>query len=392
MKRILMTALLSGAMLMSAVPVHGLDHLVWKTEGGKQYWYENGTRQGMPGDPKNITDTVYGYERGREIYDPASDGWYWLDAIYNGAKAENKEVWMPYIYQSDMAAGINKEGKWVRYNGDGKMIKGWYTPVGSDAKLYPGQVGNLYYYDLITGQMVKGDYTIDNTIYHFDEVTGVLDNLLETEAYNDDLYDFINRFQLGYSSYSVDYSMVYSAANPAVNSVNIFDHLIATSFKQCVDYDLYPSNSKPAMELHPNETDPYNWFEDGYFKYDGYNIDWIRENVLNLAEPVFEELLKEAENNKDAYRLASSSTPHDYSYYTFLIPTGWETPEPMPLFHKVTGTGRIRIVEYGIYGSYYDGDKWVLKSEPSVICRCFLQRKMDNSTLYWSILANEPIH
>ena len=143
---------------------------------GKQYWYEDGVRQGIMGDPKNITDTVYGYERGREIYDPESDAWYWLDAIYDGAKAAAKEVWMPYIFQSDLEAGINKQGKWVRYNRAGAMIKGWYTVGGSDIELYPSQAGNRYYYDRITGEMVKGYREIDGKLYHFDENIGVLQN------------------------------------------------------------------------------------------------------------------------------------------------------------------------------------------------------------------------
>ena len=143
---------------------------------GKQYWFEDGRRQAMPGDPKNIWDTVYGYERGREIYDPVSDAWYWLDCIYNGAKAADKEVWMPYIFQEDLAKGINKQGKWVRYNSNGAMIKGWYTVQGTDLSLYPGQAGNTYYYDWMTGEMVKGYKEIDGKVRHFDELSGVLLN------------------------------------------------------------------------------------------------------------------------------------------------------------------------------------------------------------------------
>ena len=43
----------------------------WVTENGKEYWYENGVRQGY--DPNNAS------YRGKEIYDPGSDAWYWLD-------------------------------------------------------------------------------------------------------------------------------------------------------------------------------------------------------------------------------------------------------------------------------------------------------------------------
>ena len=100
--------------------------------------------------------------RGREIYDPKSDGWYWLDAIYDGAKAVNKEVWMPYIYQNE---NPKTEGKWVRYDGNGKMIKGWY---------YDAEQRKTVYYDLITGAMVKGTRYIDGKTCTFDMVTGAL--------------------------------------------------------------------------------------------------------------------------------------------------------------------------------------------------------------------------
>ncbi|MBR2810940.1 MAG: hypothetical protein IKD69_06120, partial [Solobacterium sp.] len=200
MKRKWLIAAVSSAMLTMILPVQAEDHLVWKTgSDGKRYWYENGQKQGVSGDPKNIWDTVYGLERGREIYDPASDAWYWLDAIYDGAAAFGKEVWMPYIYQDEdnwddatlhfnadhadegMADYTyqcmkNKSGKWIRYDENGKMIKGWVTISGVLAQLYQYQAGNTYYYDTMTGLMAKGDITIDGNEYHFDELTGALDN------------------------------------------------------------------------------------------------------------------------------------------------------------------------------------------------------------------------
>jgi len=166
----------------------------WYEEAGKQYWYEDGTRQGTYDDANGVMGD--GTIRGREIYDPVSDGWYWLDAVYNGAKAVNKEVWMPYIYQNEAEWGAdeiamnasnsgdmkeqvireinNKSGKWVRYDANGKMYKGWYTVEGADAEIYPTQAGNTYYYDPMTGLMAKGYVSIDGTTYYFDEVTGVL--------------------------------------------------------------------------------------------------------------------------------------------------------------------------------------------------------------------------
>ena len=110
----------------------------WRSENGRDYWYENGVKQGTTG-------------RGKEIYDASSDAWYWLDAVDGGAKAVNKDVYQ----ESD-------GGKWVRYDENGHMIKGWYT-----------QDGKTWYYDLTTGAMYKGWHTIEGSTYHFDETTGV---------------------------------------------------------------------------------------------------------------------------------------------------------------------------------------------------------------------------
>ncbi len=177
----------------------------WYIEKGVSYWYENGIRQGDKNDKKNFS--YDGSVRGREIYDPASDGWYWLDVINGGAKAVNKEVFMPYIFQDEAdhlnddawiksaASGANRKspdivdlsgqvekaikshggngaGKWVRYDKSGKMIKGWYTVSGADNQLYPDQIGNTYYYDQQTGLMAKGLVTINGVQYYFDETTG----------------------------------------------------------------------------------------------------------------------------------------------------------------------------------------------------------------------------
>ena len=183
------------------------DISIWLTgfyfEKNMAYWYEKGHRQGVYGSKGNVW--YDGTERGREIYDSGTDGWYWLDAVYDGAKAVDKEVFMPYIYQdedtfnqeqldkavnesntyteSSTTANMgeqvkyaieNKLGKWVRYDSNGKMYKGWYTVEGRDASIYPNQVGNTYYYDYKTGLMAKGYTIIDGRTYYFDPITGVL--------------------------------------------------------------------------------------------------------------------------------------------------------------------------------------------------------------------------
>ena len=152
-------------------------------------------RQGTYQDPNGVMGD--GTVRGREIYDPSTNGWYWLDSIYNGAKAVGKEVWMPYIYQDEgklddegmrgrsylsdpgmeecvYRAMAEKTGKWVRYDENGRMLKGWVTIQGALAAAYPKQKGNTYYYDSKTGFMARGWVTIKGNTYHFDEVTGVL--------------------------------------------------------------------------------------------------------------------------------------------------------------------------------------------------------------------------
>ena len=108
-------------------------------EDGAKYWYEDDVKQGTEG-------------RGKEIYDPATDAWYWLDAVQGGAVAKAKDV-----YQE------SNGGKWVRYDENGLMIKGWSET--EDGK---------YYFDLITGAMAKGNAEIDGAGYYFDIYTGIL--------------------------------------------------------------------------------------------------------------------------------------------------------------------------------------------------------------------------
>ena len=121
----------------------------WYSTGGMQFWYENGIRQGMEG-------------RGKEIYDPESDAWYWLDAIDGGKKAVSKDVYQE-SYAGAYADREDGTGKWVRYDANGRMIKGW-------------QIDNngTYYFDLETGAMAKGTAIIDGKVYNFNLETGLL--------------------------------------------------------------------------------------------------------------------------------------------------------------------------------------------------------------------------
>lgn len=126
----------------------GLD-CQWKNQDGKDYWYENGVRQGLIG-------------RGKEIYDPVSEAWYWLDSVSYGAKAVSKDVYQE-TYAGEFADNEDGTGKWVRYDSDGAMIKGWSS-----------NANGTYYFDVITGAMAKGTVNIDGQMYTFDKVTGIL--------------------------------------------------------------------------------------------------------------------------------------------------------------------------------------------------------------------------
>lgn len=134
----------------------------WEYSYDGDYWIERGKRQGVYGDPLNITDTIYGIERGREIYDPESDAWYWLDACRGGARARNKEVWFPYVFQGEKPGST--QGKWCLYGDRGEMIKYFvvsYEPdYGKDYKPIPGTYHKrLRFYHAITGALIKGHIT-----------------------------------------------------------------------------------------------------------------------------------------------------------------------------------------------------------------------------------------
>ncbi len=119
------------------------------------YWYENGFRQGYRPNELNTY-------RGKEIYDPVADAWFWLDNIQGGAKAVGKDVYQESL-AGPYADNPDGTGKWVRYDPWGLMVKGWNT-----------NASGTYYFDPIYGAMVKGTQIIDGVTYHFDENTGVL--------------------------------------------------------------------------------------------------------------------------------------------------------------------------------------------------------------------------
>ncbi|WP_288268353.1 GH25 family lysozyme [uncultured Bifidobacterium sp.] len=133
----------------------------WVQKDGQQYWREaDGT-----------------YARGKEIYDPSTNAWYWIDA--DGTMARNKDVYLR-----------SNGGKWVRYDGNGHMVKGedcryggWYnfdpvTGAMSKGLTYVNSNGGKWvYYDGTTGKMSYGEKYLnaeESSVgwYYFDPATG----------------------------------------------------------------------------------------------------------------------------------------------------------------------------------------------------------------------------
>lgn len=106
-----------------------------------KYWYD----MGVPA-------------RNKEVYDPGQNAWLWFDA--DGTQAKGKDVYLP--------GNNGAEGKWVRYNEAGLMVKGEHCLN-----------GNWYYFDPITGEMAHGEKYFDYDAAHtgwylFDPITGIM--------------------------------------------------------------------------------------------------------------------------------------------------------------------------------------------------------------------------
>ena len=152
-----LSGVLTAAMITGTIGPISVSAAVdngWEVVDGKSYWYENGVRQGY-----DAGNEAY---RGKEIFDPGSNAWYWLDNVQQGAKAVSKDVYQ----ESDAGAWADRsdgKGKWVRYDENGHMVKGWdETEKGT------------FYFDEKFGTMAKGDVVIEGKNYTFDVATGVM--------------------------------------------------------------------------------------------------------------------------------------------------------------------------------------------------------------------------
>lgn len=129
---------------------------------GKKYWFDYGV---MAQD--------------KQVYDFDSEAWYWFDA--DGTMAVDKDVYIPLSNED------REHGKWVRYDKNGGMVKGedyryggWYYFDNITGEMIKGFTnipdgtdnGKWVYYDIINGQMHHGESCIDGGWYRFDDITG----------------------------------------------------------------------------------------------------------------------------------------------------------------------------------------------------------------------------
>ena len=142
-------------------PVIDEENNGWHEKDGKLYWYDNGE-----------------IARDKEVWDYNTGKWHWFES--DGSMAVNKDVFVPTNPE-------RTEGKWVRYDENGAMIKGedfryggwyWFDLITGEMKKGFAHIpdnteeGKWVYYDEITGQMHHGESCIDGNWYYFDDWTG----------------------------------------------------------------------------------------------------------------------------------------------------------------------------------------------------------------------------
>lgn len=209
----------------------------WYPAGDKMTWWEKGYKMGCDYEDPNY--------RGKEIYDPASDAWYWLDNVQEGAMATSKDV-----FQESKADDEGHIGKWVRYDANGHMVKGWDT---NDK--------GTYYFDLTYGTMYKGTHEINGKIYVFDTITGIL--VSESDA-------VIATSPDGHKTYYVEgYDMCWEKD---VNGNNMYWY--EKGYRQGVDLDNPKYRGK---EIYDPATGAWYW------------LDNVNEGKMAVSKDVYQE-------------------------------------------------------------------------------------------------------
>lgn len=197
----------------------------WYRADFKEYWYENGVKQGTEG-------------RGKEIYDPSSDAWYWLDAIQGGIKAVSKDVYQE-SEAGQWADRPDGTGKWVRYDENGHMIKGWQTT-------WQGR----YYFDPVYGTMAKGEGWIDGRLCYFDSASGIGADR-KWVSLNGGEYWYENAVRQGYRSEDPSYrgKEVYDPSSDAWYWLDNVD-----AGKKAVSKDVYQESAAGQWAENPDGT------------------------------------------------------------------------------------------------------------------------------------------
>ena len=140
----------------------------WFYGNGNKYYYEDGVL---------ARDKQVALLEDNEYY------WYWFDA--DGSMAKSKDVYVPESNEN------RANGKWVRYDENGHMIKGednrqvdgewgwWYfDPVTGEMQKGITQVPKAdgttktVYYDIASGRLVYGECELNGELYYSDEHTG----------------------------------------------------------------------------------------------------------------------------------------------------------------------------------------------------------------------------
>lgn len=153
----------------------------------------------------------------KEAYDPVTDAWYWFDD--DGTMAVDKDAFIP-------TKADRTEGKWVRYDKSGAMVKGedwryggwyWFDPTTGEmikgfvlipvreggykwvyyddinGQMHHGEScinGGWYRFDNFTGEMVHGEYcNSEGNWYYYDEITGIMQKGMVTHHGKDYYYD-----------------------------------------------------------------------------------------------------------------------------------------------------------------------------------------------------------
>ena len=236
----------------------------------------------------------------------------------------------------------------------------------------------MYYYDLITGEMVKGRHSIDTVMYCFDSMTGVVTDLELDDSYPDDTVGFIECFLNGYGS------ECYSAANPLVNGESVVKDMVGARLRKPVDFNVGPSSYN--MQMHPMEPDPLGRYPEHYeghgcwyMKFDADKVAWLIENVLNLSKSVAEAELQECMDEKWLYRYDIGS---DHALYADCPPYGAGGP---PLKARIKSVNMI----WNVYIVDYEFGFYSMEDVTQGIGKMYLYRKNYNGAAFWSILADE---